>query len=239
MLPVRGRKGSRRAELFRFSALILLLGCGGSAPAPTPPPATAAGGVDGRVRWAGGTASSDSLVPAACGALDPRERTLGPQGGIAGAVARIEASEDRPAPTEVTLSAQGCRYSTPALVAAPGAALVVTHSDTLVHTFHLRDAEGASLQNLAVPPGGTAIRWTLPEKGPVFVESDHFDWMRATIEIIDRGTWAISDAEGRFVFPDAAAGTRTVLLSHPDLGREERAVVVPPDGPAALYVDFD
>ncbi len=138
---------------------------------------------------------------------------------------------------QAVLSAAGCRYSTAALAAAPGATLVVSHDDPLIHTFHLRDAEGTSIQNLAVPPGST-LRWTLPQTGPVLVESDHFDWMRATIEIVDGGSWTVTDAEGRFAFPDAAAGPHAVTLSHPGWGREVREVVVPADGPAALYVDY-
>jgi hypothetical protein len=153
-------------------------------------------------------------------------------------VVQIPAERGPTAPTDLTLVARDCRYAPEGAVVGPRASLQVENHDSLVHTFHLRRADGSSIQNLAVPPDGT-LTWTLPNRGTVFVESDQLDWMRATIEIVDGTAWAVTDAEGRFALDGMQGGTYLVELSHPAFGSDARTVVVPPDGPTALYVDYD
>jgi len=238
MLPVPRRHGARRTQLFILLVLTLALGCGQGAPPPVPEEAPATTGIEGRVRWQGPATPSSGIVPEGCGDEDPRPVRVGADGGLGDVVAVVPGSVGAAAPPELSLEARGCRYSRGGAVVGPNATLRVSNHDSIVHTFHLRRTDGTSIQNLAAVPGGPPLRWTLPASGTVLVESDHFDWMRATIRIVDGDAWATSDADGRFALPDVAPGLRAVELSHPAFGTDTRAVTVPPDGPAALYVDY-
>ncbi len=90
-----------------------------------------------------------------------------------------------PPPLQIELSATDEGYSAAELVAAPRATLIVSNADAdTVHTFHLRDGQGRTIQNLAVPPGTGPLTWTLPDAGVVVVTSDHFATHEATIRIV-------------------------------------------------------
>ncbi len=168
----------------------------------------------------------------------------GPDGGLPGVVVQVP---EAPTPAE-SLPGQfvirGCRYVPPVVALLRGATLEVSNEDSWLQTAHLRvfkdpKAKGRTVQNLALPPKQPPLSWQARIPGQLSVASDQHAWMGAWLYVAGAGQVTVTDAEGRFQLPGLPPGEWTVRLWHPHLGPRSEIVVVPEDGPAALYLDWE
>lgn len=220
--------------------VLLLSACGLHRPADVESDEAAVeAGLHGRISWTGPLPDTppDADVPEPCRPVREQRLAVGAEGGLAGVFVRIPAvAASEAAPDHLRLEARGCAFEPATSVVASEVTLEVANGDgAVLHTFHMRnpDAGRRSIQVLAVPPGTPPLRHRVADD--VVVVSDQWPWMRAAIYVAGDVRWTVTDAGGRFAFPDLAPGRWTVEMLHPAVGMVTEVVDVPEDGPASLY----
>lgn len=161
------------------------------------------------------------------------------EGGVADVLVHLPSAPGQP-PSSLELSGDGCRFSPPAAHLAVGGELVVANDGEGLQTFHIHRLDGSherTEQNLALPPGADLLRWRFPQAGRYRITADLRPWMEAFVHVVEGGTTARSDGEGRFTL-DLPPGDWDAELWHPALGRRSESLHVPADGPGSLYLTW-
>ena len=161
---------------------------------------------------------------------------------VAGEQSVASSDSDSAGPPDVLeVRVENCRFRPRVSVVRRNTLLKARHDDPGLHTFHLYRAfaQGPerSLQNIAVPPGGPPVEWTLDLPARLHLRSDQLEWMEGWIVVTEHPS-AITDVEGRFVLPELAPGEWEIVLWHERLGEHRAFVTIPADGPASLYIEF-
>ena len=187
------------------------------------------GTVRGSVRLAGDTPPKIQLVVTKdanyCGAnkSSPRLR-IGKSKGVQDAIVWLEgiSSGKRKASgaRQLVLDQNKCQY-TPHIVVLPfGSSLDIVNSDPILHNVHAYD-EGdgeKTLFNIAQPVKGqrTTVRQTSFKKPGLYLatcDAGH-PWMNAYIMVAEHPYYALTDAQGVFVFEDVPPGTYKLKMWH-------------------------
>ncbi len=179
------------------------------------------GVVTGTVRFTGARPRLDPVVIGrpreVCGERAPAEAlVVGPDGGVAGAVVRLEgaARGKRPA-GEVVLDSAGCRFVPHVVATMVGGRVRVRNGDPVVHSpYGLLD--GAPVFHVALPSPGQVVdvgrRLTRP--GVVRVLCDVHPHMGAWLVVHDSPYVAVSDERGVYRIEAVPPGAYRVTLWH-------------------------
>lgn len=226
------------------AVVVALSSCSG--PEPTVP------GVpfSGTISYRGATRASKVLsmeAEEACQKLHPtpvsEERILvSPEGGLANGFVYIKAGlENRrfPAPTEaVVLDQRGCQFIPRVLALRTGQTLAVKNSDPVSHNIHPTPKENRDW-NQQQPPGAPDLqrKFAVPEV-MIPVKCNVHNWMRSYIAVVDHPYFAVTDAEGRFAWPDLPPGKYTLAVWHESLGELTRELTVEAGKPASVALQY-
>ena len=191
-------KVSRFVRLFVVMALASGLGCGSGA---SPPPETLEPApeptdrVDGAMFEVVGTAPTPAEGASSVVILYPQIPT------------------DVPVPTEPAEMDQYGRDFIPRLLLVRlGQPVLFKNSEDDLHTVHVRDENGESLFNVAMPIRGGLHDHLFESPGDYAVSCEAHQEMAATILVLTTPYAAVADRDGRFSIPEVPAGTYDVVL---------------------------
>jgi hypothetical protein len=107
--------------------------------------------------------------------------------------------------------------------------LVISNADAIMHNTHIRKDSrfGATVVNVAQPPGSKEIRKHLHESGLLDIRCDAHAFMYASIHVFEHPYFAVTNESGRFELTHVPPGTYRLKVWHETLGVRERTVVVP------------
>lgn len=206
------------------------------------PGASAAGDVEGQVRFRGTPPALARPVETGkdvgtCGPSVPDESLLVSGGGVENVLVRVEVPGARAAPRTVVLDQQRCRYVPRAQVAPLGSTLELRNGDPILHNVH-GYLGVATAFNVPMPvPGGKAPR-PLTRPGVVRVACDVHAWMAASILVTETPFAAVTGPGGAFALHGVPPGRWQAVAWHERLGERRLVVEVPAEGPVRLVVDY-
>ncbi len=225
-------------------AVVGLAGCGG------PEPPVAGVPLAGTVSYQGATRASKLLSMDAeegCEKLHPAPVTeerivVAPGGGLANAFVYIKTGlEGRkfPPPAEgVVLEQRGCQFVPRVLALRTGQTLAVKNADPVSHNIHPTPKENRDW-NQQQPPGAPDLqrKFAIPEV-MIPVKCNVHNWMRSYIGVLDHPFLAVTDASGKFAWPDLPPGKYTLAVWHEALGELTQDLTVEAGKPATVALAF-
>lgn len=152
-------------------------------------------------------------------------------------ILRPEFPLDVPVPTEPAIMDQFGRDFVPRqLLVRLGQPVLFLNSEDDLHTVHVKDEEGMSLFNVAMPVRGAEHETVLEEAGDYAVSCEAHQEMSATIFVLTTPYAAIADRTGAFSIPDVTPGRYTLVLRR---GQQwhEKPIEITMDHPA-LALEF-
>jgi hypothetical protein len=164
---------------------------------------------------------------------------LGASGGLKDAVVQILGPADTRPAGAVTLDQQKCQFVPGVLVLPKGWTLQVTSSDPLLHNTHGFWEDGTTAFNLAVPIQGMIMKWKPEKAGRLKLRCDAgHTWMGAAIVVTETPFAAVTKEDGSFRFTGVPAGSYTLEVWHPLLGKKDQKLDVGAAAPPAVTVEF-
>ena len=144
---------------------------------------------------------------------------------------------DVPVPDEpATMDQFGRDFIPRLLLSRVGQTVQFKNSEDDLHTVHVRDDEGNSLFNVAMPiRGGTHVH-RFDEAGDYPVSCEAHQEMHATILVVTTPFAVIADREGRFAFQTMPAGSYDLILRRGPERHEQVIEIV--RGRNELVLDF-
>jgi plastocyanin len=194
-------------------------------------PASAAS-IKGTVQFAGGAVEQRRLPVTidqhVCGKdKDPENLVLSAQKAIRNAVVWIDtppATKLEIPSTAVQVDQQQCVF-TPRVVLVPvGRTVQFLNSDRLLHNIHTQSRDNARYNR--TQPKGRTIPLTFSKPEIVEVICDLHPWMRAWVVVIDHPFYAVTNADGEFVFRDVPPGSYKLRVWQEALGSTTRDITV-------------
>lgn len=179
------------------------------------------GSLSGRVTWSG---DRPAVITARGGTSCPDEvevpvLTVGPRGGMRGAVVVLAGIREGRArtETEATMRIEGCSAG-PHVVAvgvgADGATLRLENGDGVLHNAHATDPRGATRFDVGLPPEGASVV-SLERPGILRVVDDAgHPSVLGWVHVIEHPYFAVTDATGNFRLPAVPAGQYTLQIWH-------------------------
>lgn len=138
----------------------------------------------------------------------------------------------------VVVDQRGCLFTPPVVGVRAGQPLEFVNSDDTLHNVHGAPTASAAWNfGLGVQGARRSIVIDRAEV-PVPVRCDVHPWMRADVGVFAHPYFAVTGADGAFVFPQVPAGHYVVGTWHPLLGRREQPVDLAPGGTAVADVRF-
>lgn len=211
-----------------FAGLLVSASVAGTVVWPTPTaPVAVADPVDGHV----------------CGQAGPvyrRRIQLAADRGVGSVVVFLEGASTSPVPPRAAFIDQvNCQFEPRILQLSVGSTVTFGNGDALLHNVHVRDVEGRTIANFAMPVRGQRTPPLVLDRPGIYrVECDAgHHWMNAWIRVFDHGAATLSDEQGRFRLT-APAGRYVVTAWHPDLGRVQVPVVLTDGGEASVRLIF-
>lgn len=164
-----------------------------------------------------------------CGQTVPNEETVAsPSGTLANVVVSIDGLERgaRATPGRLLLDQRRCRFTPHVASATVGATVVLTSSDSILHTTHARMGD-RSLFNVALPVKGMRVQRRLDRPGVVRIgcEAGH-TWMRAYLHVFEHPYHAVTAQDGAFTMPSLPSGHYRLRAWHERLGEQTTAIDV-------------
>ena len=152
-------------------------------------------------------------------------------------ILRPEFPVDVPVPTEPAVMDQFGRDFVPRqLLVRLGQPVLFLNSEDDLHTVHLKDEDGTSLFNVAMPVRGGSHETLLAEAGDYAVSCEAHQEMSATIFVLTTPYAAIADRKGVFSIPDVAFGRYTLILRRGPQWHEQSIEITAES--AELALDF-
>ena len=163
---------------------------------------------------------------------------IDPTGGVANAVVWVSTGDGPPAqPPTVAIDQAGCAFTPHVVVMRPGQTLAVGNSDPITHNvriFQDRAMVVNAFQDANAPP--VTRRFDAP--GRYLIRCGMHKWMYAWAVVAERGTYAVTGADGRFTM-DVPPGRHQLRLWHETLGERTRDIEVAPRGQDELVMVVD
>lgn len=169
---------------------------------------------------------------------DAQDLSVSPNGEIADAVAWLEnppAGVAWPARAQkVTIDQRHCEFVPRVVIAPAGGTVDFLNSDRLLHNIHATPKQNVSFNR--TQPKDRTIPVTFAKPEIVRVDCDLHSWMTAWVVVAAHPYYALTGADGRFVFDHLPAGSYRLVTWHERLGTTTTQVTVPADGDASVTV---
>lgn len=174
-----------------------------------------------------------TIDPATCGSTLPNESVVRDAAGHLGNVVVIVPGVKAPAPAEIVVSNERCRFVPHVALLRPGGAVKMTSLDPVLHTMHAAGADGRAFFNVSLPiPKMTASR-PLDRPGPVTLSCSTHTWMRGYVYVTDELA-GVSGSDGRFRLDGVPAGTHELRVWHEALKVAAPVKVTVKDGETVM-----
>jgi len=200
------------------------------------------GTIAGRVVFKGSWAPVPIAVTkdhGTCGRMqvDP-SLTVGPGGGIAGAVVHLVDIHrgKKTAPVNAVLDQKGCRYEPHVLAFPVGTTLEILNSDDILHNVHSFSEKNGPF-NRAQPKYRRKIAETFAQAERIAVRCDVHGWMSAWLFVSEHPYYAVTADGGDFALTDVPPGAYQVAVWQEKLGTQIKRVTVTSGKKASL--DFE
>jgi plastocyanin len=146
------------------------------------------------------------------------------QGRLANAVV-ILTGVKRPAPADVVVSNEKCRFTPRVQIVAPKTTVKTTSKDAVLHTTNAQLESGRTLFNVALPIPGITVTKPLAGTGNVRLSCNTHPWMRGWMVVTDEAA-AVTGADGRFTIDNVPPGTYELRVWHETLKGAPQKVTV-------------
>ena len=147
-----------------------------------------------------------TIDPAVCGSTLPDESLVRDAAGHLSNVVVVVPGAKSPAPAEVQISNDRCRFVPHVALLRPGGTVKMTSVDPVLHTMHAAGADGRALFNVSLPIPKMTLSRPLARPGVVTMSCSTHTWMRGYVYVTDEMA-AISGTDGRFRLDGVPAGT--------------------------------
>lgn len=233
-----------KRRIMMVAALVSLSGCA------VPEPAVPGVPVTGTILYKGERRASKVLsmeAEEACQRLHTtpvsEERiVVSTDGALANAFVYIKKGlENRqfpPAAEAVVLEQRGCQFVPRVLALRTGQTLTVKNADPVSHNVHPTPQANRDW-NQQQPPGAPDLqrKFAAPEV-MIPVKCNVHNWMRSYIGVLEHPYFAVTNADGKFTWPDLPPGKYTLAVWHESLGELTQELTVAPGTPAAVTMEF-
>jgi plastocyanin len=156
-----------------------------------------------------------SIDASVCGASLPDEAiTVDGAGRVANAVVTV-AGVKSPAPAEITIANEKCRFVPHVAVVRPAGTVKVTNRDPapVLHTTHAQMTDGKFLFNVSLPIPNQTVTKQVDKSGTLQLVCNTHPWMRGWLFVTDELS-AATGADGTFRLEGVPAGTRELRIWH-------------------------
>jgi Carboxypeptidase regulatory-like domain len=159
-----------------------------------------------------------------CGPTLPDESIVVDAAGHLANVVVTVAGLKSPAPAEVAVTNDRCRFAPRVSLLRPKGVIRMTSHDPVLHTMHA-SVEGAKvLFNVSVLPNITLSK-PIDRPGVVQIACGTHTWMRGYLHVTDELS-AVSGADGSFKLENVPAGSYALRFWHETLGPKQVSVTV-------------
>jgi plastocyanin len=142
-----------------------------------------------------------------------------------------------PLPTEpVEMDQFGRDFIPRLIVVRAGQQVLFKNSEDELHTVHVKDGEGLSLFNVAMPIQGGEHDHTFDDAGDYAVSCNAHQEMHATIVVVESPYAVVADRDGTFTLSEMPPGSYEVTLRQGD--RQHKQFVEIVAGRNELQLDF-
>jgi plastocyanin len=156
-----------------------------------------------------------TIDPEVCGATVPDESVVvDAEGRVANAVVTV-AGLHAPAPAEVVVANERCRFVPHVSLMRPGGTIRMTSRDAVLHTTHAASG-GRAHFNVGLPIPGLTLSRSIDRPGVVQLTCSTHTWMRGYLHVTEELA-AVSDARGAFRLDGVPAGAHTLRIWHETL----------------------
>lgn len=234
--------------------MALAVGCSNSAPAPekadtSPVDPAAVGRIVARVAFQGEVPPAKPIVMSSapqCALSHDQpvyDQSLLVEGGrVRNAIVWIEKGLEKysfAAPTAaLVIDQKGCIYEPHVAVAMVGQPVEFRNSDTEAHNVHGFPSVVSAWNFILSRKGASrTVTFDRPEVG-VKVGCDIHPWMRGYLGVTEHPHAAVTPADGSVTLDGVPSGELTVAVWHETLGKQTKAVTLPPKGSAEIEFVF-
>jgi len=138
--------------------------------------------------------------------------------------------------TKVEMDQRGCVYIPRIVLVPSGGTVDFLNSDRLLHNIHSNPKINTPFNRTQPKNRTIAIRFDRPEIVPIVC--DLHPWMQAWVVVAAHPYYAITGADGRFVFDNLPAGSYRLQLWQERLGTTSTQVTVDDRTPARVTVEM-
>jgi hypothetical protein len=165
-----------------------------------------------------------TIDPEVCGQTLPDESIAVDAAGHLANVVVTVAGLKSPAPAEVIVTNDRCRFAPRVSLLRPKGSIKMTSHDPVLHTMHASVEGGKSLFNVSVLPNITLSK-PIDRPGVVQLTCGTHTWMRGYLHVTDELS-AVSVADGTFKLENAPAGSYALRFWHETLASKQVSVTV-------------
>jgi hypothetical protein len=159
-------------------------------------------------------------------------------------------------PLELNLETLACRFQPHVLALGVGSQLTIQNNDPMLHnvhamlhefedgwdktsTLHIFKDQAKSYFNFAFPAKNATAVQKMNRPGLLRLRSDAgHDWMSGYILVMPHRYFAVTDAEGKFEFPELLPARYDLILWHEKLGVKRQIVEVKPGEKKELMIKW-
>jgi len=177
-----------------------------------------------------------TIDPEVCGSVPDESVVVDAAGHVANAVVTV-AGVRTPAPAEVVLTNERCRFSPRVSVLRPNGTIKMTSRDPVLHTVHAAPDGGRVLFNVSLPIPNLTLSKPVDRPGLVRLTCSTHTWMRGFLHVTEDMA-AVSGADGTFRLTGVPAGRQTLRIWHETLGARDVTVDVAAGQTATITIEL-
>ena len=177
-----------------------------------------------------------TIDPEVCGSVPDESVVVDAAGHVANAVVTV-AGVRTPAPAEVVLTNERCRFSPRVSVLRPNGTIKMTSRDPVLHTVHAAPDGGRALFNVSLPIPNLTLSKPVDRPGLVRLTCSTHTWMRGFLHVTEDMA-AVSGADGTFRLTGVPAGRQTLRIWHETLGARDVTVDVAAGQTATITIEL-
>ena len=177
-----------------------------------------------------------TIDPEVCGSVPDESVVVDAAGHVANAVVTV-AGVRAPAPAEVVLTNERCRFAPRVSVLRPNGTIKMTSRDPVLHTVHAAPDGGRALFNVSLPVPNLTLSKPVDRPGVVRLTCSTHTWMRGFLHVTEDMA-AVSGADGTFRLTGVPAGRQTLRIWHETLGARDVTVDVAAGQTATITIEL-